>query len=416
MICPKCGFEQPESVDCARCGIIFSRYKGAAPARPETPPVFATPPPAWAPPPPVPAEVFGGPPPPPLAADGGYDPGFEPAPAAGAYHAASFEPAPTAGVSYPASFEPVPTAGTLYQGPPPAAVPPRPGTMYGGPLNTGVGSRNHVRTVDFSAGPILGQTFSIFLRNIVPFGIISMVVVLPITFAIYYFFANNLLAELPPDARKLNLEAAVSGMSLVMAAVVSAPFATAALTYGVFQEMRKREGTILDCLRVGLSSVLPVLGVVIAQIGVIILAMIACVLAGIVLVMVLPPMLGGIGVAALVLGVLAYLFVVFAVSVPAAVEERPGIFEALRRSAYLTAGHRRSVLGVLFVLGLLNQGVGYLLEKAFSDPLSRDYLTAVAGTQLVLTGLSATAAAVMYYKLRGADESVAVEDIVSVFD
>ena len=41
MICPKCGFEQPESLECARCGIIVSRYKGpvlgAAPVPPGPP-------------------------------------------------------------------------------------------------------------------------------------------------------------------------------------------------------------------------------------------------------------------------------------------------------------------------------------------------------------------------------------------
>ena len=71
MNCPKCGFEQPDGgVECARCGIIFSRFRGSAPAveapvppppiQPGAPqslplsssePFFAPPPPAPAPPP-----------------------------------------------------------------------------------------------------------------------------------------------------------------------------------------------------------------------------------------------------------------------------------------------------------------------------------------------------------------------------
>ncbi|KAB2954022.1 MAG: hypothetical protein F9K18_14065, partial [Thermoanaerobaculia bacterium] len=27
MKCPKCGFEQTEAVECARCGILFARYE-----------------------------------------------------------------------------------------------------------------------------------------------------------------------------------------------------------------------------------------------------------------------------------------------------------------------------------------------------------------------------------------------------
>lgn len=41
MTCPKCGFEQPESPDCIKCGIVVARYKPAQAATP----VYTPPPP-----------------------------------------------------------------------------------------------------------------------------------------------------------------------------------------------------------------------------------------------------------------------------------------------------------------------------------------------------------------------------------
>jgi hypothetical protein len=60
MICPKCGFEQPDALECARCGIIIAKYKprqetpafseqtGASPSPPAPPPPEASDPaPGW---------------------------------------------------------------------------------------------------------------------------------------------------------------------------------------------------------------------------------------------------------------------------------------------------------------------------------------------------------------------------------
>src|SRR5215217_431679 len=75
MICPKCGFEQPDGPECVRCGVLVDRYRGPAlGAAALRPPVSPPPPPAGGQTPfPVPAPalatatgtVYGGPPPPP---------------------------------------------------------------------------------------------------------------------------------------------------------------------------------------------------------------------------------------------------------------------------------------------------------------------------------------------------------------
>ena len=53
------------------------------------------------------------------------------------------------------------------------------------------------------------------------------------------------------------------------------PISTAAITYGVFQEMRGRETSLGSCLSVGLSSLLPVLSVAFLQILIVFGAVIA---------------------------------------------------------------------------------------------------------------------------------------------
>jgi uncharacterized membrane protein len=114
-----------------------------------------------------------------------------------------------------------------------------------------------------------------------------------------------------------------------------------------------------------------------------------------------------------------------AVSIPAAVEERPGVMAALNRSSHLTEGNRWQVFAVLFLLGLISAGLSLflipLLGGTEAASAARDGSSPVALiiselVGLVPTGLSATASAVMYYRLRSLKEGIDVEEIASVFD
>jgi len=53
MICPKCGFDQPDAPECKKCGILVAKYRPREP-RPSAPPPLAGPEKGTAPPPPPP--------------------------------------------------------------------------------------------------------------------------------------------------------------------------------------------------------------------------------------------------------------------------------------------------------------------------------------------------------------------------
>lgn len=361
MICPKCGFEQPESPECARCGVIVSRYKGAAMGTP--------------PPPPVASAVLEAPAPVPYGGEtGGGTVYGGPAPAGG---------------------------GTVYQGPPPGSP----------AVARAASTPDFVITQRLRVGETLSESFSIYFRNIIPFTILTAVAYSPI-----FLGAGFLTREVAKDSANVGGDALVTLITLLLCI----PISTAAITYGVFQEMRGRETSLGSCLSVGLSSLLPVLSVAFLQILIVFGAMIAALVPGILLIggvaaggtrssaacsiMLLPLLVLLCFVPALVLWLKYY------VAVPAAVEERPGAVESLRRSAFLTAGQRGRIFGILLVLMVLNLGVN--LGAALVPGAG-----AVLGPllSLIMTGLFATTCAVIYYRLRSFHESIDVDQIASVF-
>jgi hypothetical protein len=333
MICPKCSFEQPDgSTDCARCGVVFARYR-------------------------------------PTAEDGTILP-VEP-----------IEPAP-GGVAGAAN-----AAETLYGGPLPP--PPSAPQLYGNPLPPPSGPVGLHSGRAFELGGVLGETFQIYFANFLPFVLLT---------ALAYAPAILVAVLVPAPAQGATLQALLRtegrGLLGLLLRVLCGPLATATITYGVFQQMRGRNTSFADCLKVGLSNLLPVLGVAIVQGLAIGVSAIFCLVPGLI-------------VAAML-----------AVSVPAAVEERPGLLAALNRSSELTEGYRWSVFGVLFILFILAIGVGLVFNVVALGLASVPLLARVLreATVVVTSGLSATAAAVMYYRLRSVKESIDVENLASVFD
>jgi hypothetical protein len=359
MICPKCGFEQPDNPECMRCGVIVSRYKGPAMGADALQPPAPPPPPPSLPlsgnetvrmsfTPPAPEEVSGG--------------GYPPAPAAAMA---------TAG-------------GTVYEGPLPGAG----GTVYGGPQPGAVRPPSFGVGREVKSGDLLNQTFSIYFANFVPFVLLSAIALAPLFIVQGIFLSSATAAAISKQGPSPLL---ILSLALLFLGAVFCPyFATGAITYGVFQQLRRQDVSLGDCLSQGLSAFPRVLGLAFLQGLMVGLALLACVVPGIILA------------------------IRWAVSVPAAVAEKTGASDSMSRSTFLTDGYRGDVFGFLFVLGAINIGLSLLVRLATAGNPTLNLLVSGLAT-LFTTGLSATGTCVLYYRLRSAKESIDVDQIASVF-
>jgi hypothetical protein len=385
MICPKCGFEQADGgIDCLRCGIVFSRYRAAAvplagqaaPGAPGGTMYSGESVPA-------PSVAAGDP-----VVAGGGAPTAAQAPATAVFAGSGAGGSGSAGSPGGAGGhrrEPEEAAVVGMALRPAPAQPARAGGTDMAPSGAGAGAVRFSAAPAFGAGAVLGDTFSIFFRNFIPFLLISAVVVAPVFVAI--------IALSGTESRGALL-ALLGAVTLVEGFVVT-PVVTGAITFGVVQELRGRDASVGECLSRGVASLLKVFMVAFLQGLVIFGGMIACIVPGL--------------IAAVALSV----------AVPAAIEERLSASGALRRSSELTKGHRWAVLGVLLLLGVIGFGLGQVAQllapaAAAGRPLA-NLLPSTAISPLT-TSLQATAAAVMYYRLRSGVEGIDVAELTSVFD
>lgn len=242
---------------------------------------------------------------------------------------------------------------------------------------------------EISAGRVLGRSLSLLFSNAGAFLMMVVLIHLPlILFRIY------LTTDAASEAMKANGEAVLLSASLFLQ-----PLATAAVTYGVLRQLAGKPATFAECVSVGLSRMFLVflVGLVTGLIT----------MTGLIF--------------GCVLGILA--MVVLFVVTPAAVVERLGVIDALRRSHALTKGSWWPLLGVVaFNLSLLLGVLGTLIFK-YTDwsktppvpPTGRTYLLLETAATLVITTLQTISNAVAYHDLR-AREGGESRDILATFE
>jgi hypothetical protein len=278
--------------------------------------------------------------------------------------------------------------------PPPAdelAEPPPPPPLPAPPAVPAAALIQPAKKLDF--GLVLGETFQTYFANFGTFTALSLLVSLP-SFA---------FALLQPVGGSPQRQLAWTWGGIVLGMVFQA-IATAALTQGVLSHLRGRQVSVEQCLQGAAGAGLTVLGVSVLQAIIVMLGTLACIVPGIIA------------------------FVALGVAIPAAVETRSGVIAALNRSMDLTQGNRWTVFVLFAILVLLTLvlfiglavGAGIVLAVSGVEPsetaveIGLRLLTELLG--VVPTGLSATACAVLYYRLRCAKESVDVQELASVFD
>jgi len=235
LICPKCGFEQPAGRECARCGVVYEKYRARG--------------------------------------------GSLPAPVAYGDLAA----APLDASALPAGLPALPE-GTLYGGeaaPFDSVAPPHAGP--GVPAIPGaatIADQQRIKQLlktqwTFSQEELLRDTLTIFANNVVAFSVVALLVQVPETYLLRYFQGRLLSAGTLPSPWWI-------GAALV-ASLLMVPLATSAFVYGVLQEMRGLKPSIVKCLVTGIGSLVRVLLVSILLGIALFCGMLLCFLPGLIL-------------------------------------------------------------------------------------------------------------------------------------
>ena len=241
----------------------------------------------------------------------------------------------------------------------------------------------------FDIGNVLGSGFSITFGNIVPFGLLALIVTLP-----------SLLYGILVATGGMGASTLSQMLTLILQLLLNS-VATAALIYGTIQVLRGQAISLNDCLSRGFALVFPVLGLVILVTLIIIVGFLLLIVPGFILATMLW------------------------VAIPVAVVERPGVIASIQRSVELTKGNRWRIFGLLIIILVIQGVIGFILALIFGIGMAAG--GAVGGPSVVavivqwliqafFAVLYAVLITVSYQQLRIGKEGGSLDQIASVFD
>ena len=248
----------------------------------------------------------------------------------------------------------------------------------------------------FDIGRTVSRAFGVLHCNFLPFFGCGLILSgLPYV-VIGWFQSQTLAGGLPADPTKV----ALIGLAALPVTMVSYAVMQASIIHGSIADMNGRRISFAECLTAALPRLLPLLGV----------SILAGLAAGFATLLLIIP------------GILVAL--AYSVAVPVAVVERPGVFAALERSAFLTRNNRASIFVVLLLVGVLSFIVG-LLGSAIAGAIGAasplgfiraSYLIGTPLAQSLVSVLGSSVSASIYYELRLIKEGIGAEELAAVFD
>jgi uncharacterized membrane protein len=241
-------------------------------------------------------------------------------------------------------------------------------------------------TFQLSVGTLVGQTLTVYFRNLLPFLVLSAVVLSP-WIALRLYLDTRPLDPSSPGASGIVLVATVLQMLLTQVL-------TGAVTYGVVQQLRGETAGIGAVVSQGLRTFVTVLGTGILCGLRIMLFMLLLIVPGI------------------MESIRLY------VAIPAAVMEGRGAAHAIQRSNTLTEGSRWQIFGAWLLIFLLPFTLTFVLLFVMRTSIRDiDQLPAWAeiAMALLLNAFGSTMMAVCYFQLRTGKENVDVKELAAVF-
>jgi hypothetical protein len=250
----------------------------------------------------------------------------------------------------------------------------------------------------FRIGDILGQSWDIFRKNFVSFGLTS-IILLALPAVLMFAFVmpgllkgGNLLAAQLPTLFQMVFQLILMG----------------AISYGTYVAIDGKQPTPQNLLAHGVAGILPLLGIV----AIFILVMIPSVF----------------------LLFIPFIFVacMWWVAVPVAIVEKAGVLGSFKRSAELTQGVRLKIFGLILLHVLLSLAVGlvsmlFLVGGSFSmakiAQSSMAMMTGGVSTYLLVSqvigalvfAFISVVVAVCYAELRRIKDGVSVRDVAQIF-
>ena len=241
---------------------------------------------------------------------------------------------------------------------------------------------------EFRVGQVITRTLSVLFRNIVPFGLLAVVITSP-----SYLYGIFIDPQVVLGQQPFTLAYAI----ILIVQVLFGYLLMATVVYGTVAELRGNHATIGECIGRGLPLLFPVFGVAIVVSFII-----------------------GIGLLLLVVpGIIAMIYLW--VAIPVAVVERPGVFDCLPRSSALTKGNRWKIFGLALTMIAIYLGMSVIVGVALFSMLG----TAAETTVLLVVQWAVAAfisllwsvmIAVSYHDLRVALEGVETDEIAAVFE